>query len=327
MTSINVETSVIDAFKDAYLNENYLIHPPYDIYRVDARGIRFYVQVLNNKIKTAPGVTGILSKVMPTEVGLIKWRCSLGWAESQKFFYTAADYGTYIHMKLADIMREGKFTSDNDWFLQDMDATAMHMEWNQQRLQDWVEEEGRSPVKDILGFVKWYQDWKVIPIAIEFPVFHPKYSGTIDLVCKLTNPKNGTEQIAIVDFKTGKSFYESHEIQLFAYQQAWNRLYPELKATRMFNWAPSDYKIPPGPRTAFYKFKDQTDSSSQYKWPLYLKLFHGDAKNTEIKKYSHFMDTECDITTDLTKIIEVHDPLGFVKEIVQKNKKKKEAKK
>ena len=68
------------------------------------------------------------------------------------------------------------------------------------------------------GFNKWVNDNKVEVVSKEKTVFSHKYgyAGTYDLVCKL----NGTDDIWLIDVKTGKAIYDEVELQLSAYKQA-----------------------------------------------------------------------------------------------------------
>ncbi len=67
------------------------------------------------------------------------------------------------------------------------------------------------------GFQAWNRDYDLQIIASELMVYHPayKYAGTIDLVCR----RIGTDELVVVDIKTGGVFNES-AMQISAYSYA-----------------------------------------------------------------------------------------------------------
>lgn len=64
------------------------------------------------------------------------------------------------------------------------------------------------------GFIKWKNDYMVIPSKTEHALVSEKYkfAGTIDLEAYVQNYEN-----SLVDFKTSNSLYRSHVIQLAGY--------------------------------------------------------------------------------------------------------------
>jgi len=67
------------------------------------------------------------------------------------------------------------------------------------------------------GFQAWNRDYDLQIIASELMVYHPayRYAGTIDLVCR----RIGTDELVVVDIKTGGVFNES-AMQISAYSYA-----------------------------------------------------------------------------------------------------------
>ena len=67
------------------------------------------------------------------------------------------------------------------------------------------------------GFQAWNRDYDLQIISSELMVYHPayKYAGTIDLVCR----RIGTDELVVVDIKTGGVFNES-AMQISAYSYA-----------------------------------------------------------------------------------------------------------
>jgi len=91
---------------------------------------------------------------------------------------------------------------------------------------------------------------RVVNNGLELFLHHPTgYAGRVDCVLALdpisykeevtgyrqhfncNQPKEG--EVWIVDLKSSKAIYEDYPAQVFAYQQAWNHLYPREPATRM----------------------------------------------------------------------------------------------
>lgn len=69
--------------------------------------------------------------------------------------------------------------------------------------------------------VKFLDEWKVRPLAVEAPVAHRRwrYAGTVDLFAEITGP-NGTER-AVLDYKTAASgVWPETALQLAAYRHA-----------------------------------------------------------------------------------------------------------
>jgi hypothetical protein len=145
--------------------------------------------------------------------------------------------------------------------------------------------------KDVLAFAQFMIDKNVKPLAIEICLYHPTdgYAGAIDIVCEMDDEVKGffgetyasgankgqpkeskrIERVrAIVDIKSGrKGFYESHEIQLKAYEDMWNIHFPKKPIDRLYNWSPKDWRSAPG-----YNLKDQTNSPNAYKLPHLVAL-------------------------------------------------------
>jgi len=84
--------------------------------------------------------------------------------------------------------------------------------------------------KEIKGYIEAYEKFKAdVPfriLATEKIVYSKKYgyAGTLDAIIKF---KNG--ELAIIDFKTGKYVYREASIQLSAYKQALEEMYPKKK--------------------------------------------------------------------------------------------------
>lgn len=96
--------------------------------------------------------------------------------------------------------------------------------------QEMVKEEHRGYVRGFIEFWDKHKDDHEV-VAVEVPVYclHHLYGGTLDLILK----NKQTNLYHVVDFKTGKSIYESALLQVTAYEHAARDLayVPESAAT------------------------------------------------------------------------------------------------
>jgi hypothetical protein len=115
------------------------------------------------------------------------------------------------------------------------------------------------------------KEHEVRPIAIELVLTSKMgFASAIDLVCEMTigtsaNGKilkkdinNGTCQrvTAIVDWKSGNGFYESHAFQLEAYKKLVDEHFPDLNIEKLYNLSPKADSLK-------CEMKDQTNVAGQ----------------------------------------------------------------
>ena len=154
--------------------------------------------------KFTPAVTRILSEAMPTPYALRQWIGEVGNDRAEAKLNKAADRGTLIHDTCEKLMNG--------------------LEINLKELFP-----KQSDQKVVVGFVNWFNDVKP-----EFKVEDIErtvasrlgFAGTLDLFCRI-----GGEPV-IVDFKTSGGVYDSHKLQLTAYQRAFEEM-TGTKPTRM----------------------------------------------------------------------------------------------
>lgn len=259
-----------------FFDKEALTVQPEPMFRLSHNGERFYY---NYNEDGAPvvytSVTTFIKATLPTSEHLINWKADLGKDAAEAYMNERAAYGTFMHMQFEKFLINGSY---------DLDGLELE-------LGQYMQNEGLAPSfmkhayelkKDMLAFAKWVQLYDVKPLAIEIILAHPDgYAGAIDLVCELelgekykSGAKKGQlkgESIrgrAIVDFKSGrKSFYESSEIQLGAYREAWNHNFPDKPITKLFNWSPKEWRSAPD-----FNFKDQTNAKSLAKLPALVQL-------------------------------------------------------
>jgi hypothetical protein len=269
-----------------FFNTDALVEQPEMVYRLKGGKHRYYY-TFNEAQEPVffTSVTTMIKQTMPTSPHLIKWIADMGYEESRNYAQERADYGTFMHTEIAELLIARKY-----------DTGTL-----KEKLKAFIEAE-KLPVdfinhadelkKDILAFAQFMIDCKVKPLAIEIVLTHPTdgYAGAIDLVCEMTQEVKGywgetyksgvnkgkpkatkKEQtfIAIVDFKSGrKGFYEEHEIQLQAYTEMWQHHFPNKQVERVFNWSPKDWRG----ATPTYNLKDQTEAKSRNKLQYLVEL-------------------------------------------------------
>jgi hypothetical protein len=233
------------------------------IFRVDVGAGRHY---RNEAGKTFKSITTFLDAVMPVNRHLQKWREAkieeLGSvAAAREFVDATADYGTALHIAVAEFCRNGRvsWADFNEWaFMQ----IASSVKLSGHALHAAVEELTR----DFAAIVRFLHDYECKVIAVELPVFSRHgFATLVDLVVEM-NDKRYTEKtptekrrriVAAGNLKSGKKgFYEAHVFQLCGERMALNETYARAlgtSVTEVFNIAPTDWRTEPD-----YKLKMQT---------------------------------------------------------------------
>lgn len=139
-----------------------------------------------------PSVTKILHEAMPTPYALRQWIGEVGNEKAQLKLDKAGDRGTKIH-----------------------DACERLLRGEQVKLaEEFTDNDDR---KCVVSFIAWANEFNPIvkDDGIEFTVASKLgYAGTLDIFCEI----NGEPYI--VDIKTSASVYDSHYLQITAYQNA-----------------------------------------------------------------------------------------------------------
>ena len=211
------------------------------LYRMDEGDARFYARIGNfNEVHWYPSVTTVVGATSPTPESLINWIAQHGRKEANRLRDEAAEYGTAMHI-LASEYIEGK---------------PLNLAMIRERF-------GERMVKDLLAWAAFIEERDVKLIASELMLYSDFYkvAGTTDLVCEMD--WDGKRVTAIVDLKSGRSFYESHAVQVAYYAAMYNKhaLASDdndfAPVTEWFNWAPKDWTKAPT-----YSLKRQTDAVS-----------------------------------------------------------------
>lgn len=255
----------VEEMTAVFFNADALREPKYKLYQLNSDGHRYYYLYEGTTPVFYPSVTTLLKQVMPTSPFLIKWMVENGTDGATEKRDLAAAYGTFMHAQFETLLINRRYDFDT------VPANLLsYMEQN--NLPEKFYGESLAKIrKDVCAFAQFVKDYNVRPLAVEIALVHPDchYAGMLDLPCLMTDPKTGNEFPAIVDFKSGrKGFYEEHELQLALYRDMWNVNYPEMPITRIFNFAPKDWR---GVKPT-YTLKEQTESPNIAKIPALLTL-------------------------------------------------------
>lgn len=263
----------LEEMESIYFDVNALRAAPRTVYRVGGTRQRVYYTLdKHNEPTFYSSVTSAISRNTPTSPFLIKWIADKGHEEAENYKEERADYGTFLHIELSNLLITRKCDLDNlqDRLLQYMDENKLPANFI------YHSEELR---KDILAFAQWVIDFNVKPLAVELVLADEKtgMAGAIDIVAEFDwETKGFTDEVyktgakkgqpkpvkikkrirAVIDNKSGrKGFYDSHKLQLELYRKIWNSNFPNIPIDRIFNWSPKDWRGP----VPTYNFTDQTD--------------------------------------------------------------------
>ena len=182
-----------------------------------------------------PRVTQVL-KIIAKGEGFEKWLMNKG-NEAKTLLTDAGDIGTSLHNRLEEI---GKGIPVKLEALKPLEKT-------------WIEQ-----------FLVWKEENIEKFLETERAVYNPvdRYAGTLDSLVVLKD-----KRIALLDYKTSKYIYDTHELQVVAYVRAYEELY-KLKIDTVFilKFSKENGKL---------EIKEVKDINSQYEvWLHALKLWY-----------------------------------------------------
>lgn len=175
----------------------------------EARGIvqittadeRWYkIEEKDKPARFMPSVTWICG-YYPKGIGFMKWLSEHGWDEAEAVKQAAGDKGSKVHRAISDILKGAVVKIDDKYGNNDGDEPT---------------ELTVAEYEAIISFVNWLNEIQPEVMAVDYTLVNEKenYAGTIDMKLKIKG------EIWIVDIKTSKDVYPSHEIQVSAYKQA-----------------------------------------------------------------------------------------------------------
>lgn len=270
-----------------FFDADALVEAPEKIYRLQGSSHRYYYKFDENGVPDFfTSVTTMIKQTMPTSPHLIKWIADMGYDESKAFAAERADYGTFMHTEIAELLISRKYDTEKL-------KSRLKAYIDKEKLPNDFINHADELKKDILAFAQFMIDYNVKPLAIEIVLSHPTdgYAGAVDLIATISGEilgdwgevyktgakvgqprktKKFVEDVRVlIDFKSGrKGFYEEHEVQLQAYNEMWDAHFPDMPIEKRFNWSPKDWR---GSKPT-YNLKDQTDAKSVYKLKHLVEL-------------------------------------------------------
>jgi len=299
---------------------------PYHMFRADHGGeARWYYCPEDDR--NYASVTTIIGATSPTPYGLMNWIKMKGqFADIERD--EAAAYGTFLHIQIGQLLRTRQYDFRD---LPEIARVESAVAGLPMKAAEWH----RKATNDILAFEAFRRRHQVEPLAIEVIVKHSSgYAGAVDLVCRMTievkgffgetyktgprkgEPKESKQDMrvpAIVDFKSGrKGFFESHELQLHMYRQAYDECLdtadpnsPWPTSPLLFNWSPKDWRSAPD-----FNLKDQTESRHAPKIPHMIGQFFVDAPEPSPEVVARGLMTEDVDLADVYRFESIRDRLA-----------------
>jgi len=323
----------IEDLIDILFDEKRLVRPERELYRLQIDGDRVYYY-FDDKGEPVfkQSVTTAIRNNTPTSPFLLKWYADLGWEEANRYRDERAAFGTFLHIQIEQFLVH-RFID-----LDEVDRALESYAEIERLAPGFAKKHSREAKKGILAFVAFYQDYEVDPLAVEISLPSELYNlaGMLDLVGEISieetgywgevyksgekkgKPKETKKKNrirAIVDFKSGKNFYDDHAHQLEIYRRIWNENFPDYQIERIFNWSPKDWT---GYSPSF-NLKEQTTNPVLEKLDNILAMNEIDQskKNASATIYEGQLYPGTDLST-VVKVIDYRD-------IVKARKEKKES--
>jgi len=278
----------IEELRSLYFDEDALRLPPVKLFRMDSYNKRIYYTSSEGVHEFFPGVTGFLSKVLPTAPELIAWKVQMG-EGADDYVKERATYGSLMHGQFAPLLINRKYDLDpiheiiHEYCKED-EMIVDEIAWT------------RELKKDIIALANWINEFQVKPLLIEAPLCSRKYgvATLVDFFGKMILPEKGfwgeeyksgsrkgqpketmkdCEVYVFADFKSRKKAYvtETDELQLAFGAEMIKENFPEFKDKdiRLYSWHPKDWKTVPGSH-----FTQHTNKHSEREMELYSELYH-----------------------------------------------------
>lgn len=297
------ETIEAEEVKAYYYNSE-LIQPDYELFRINSPRGRIYFRFQDRVNQLEPlfysGSTNMLEEVPRSEY-LIQWIANKGYSDAKRYMWIRMLYGSFSHSRLADLVMLGtcplddlpemlkKYYYDQSFYITDSE----------------LREFGKEIQKDMIAMQQWIIDHKVRFVFSEYPVYSDidGLGSQVDIGAWVTVDfpvqgfkKDGTpkkimdkeprEVFALINYKSGDNFYESHRFQLEAEKNMFIECNPSFTDSPIyvFNLAATDWKSSAkwgeDARSKPYKFVNQTNEIDIDRYNAYLSL----SKNTREKR-------------------------------------------
>lgn len=287
---------------------------PVQLYRYSTPSCRWYFSISDDgKISWYKGVTSIIHAFHATSAPLTEWQIKnfRDISEYRDYMSTAAAYGTFVHVLFSLLALGGEVDLSDQWLSESIDlyVSAERVSGKYVKKDEWI----LNARQDVIGFIQWWKDYEVQPLAVEIPLScnAGRFAGALDLPAEITvkQGKEFTRQRVIIDFKTGRqpSFYENHEIQLLMYRMAWWENF-NGDEIGIANYGCKDFNIPISSRVTPYRFKIYEPGPEVIaKASGYLSM-HKSSDSMEPRIVNRIRHEKVDLKTDVSKMFESIDP-------------------
>ena len=309
---------IIEKVQATFLDDVFIIPQNEIIYRIDSKGKRYYLKYVDEKPVLRASVTSIISKYHPMSPYLLQWWCDNGYEKAKAILKERSLYGTLDHILWAKLLLHNNIDLSEAGIKQELfnlcekeniEFTYDFKTWHKMIKQDMI------------GFVKWVQDYKIKPWFIELSLHGGKSSGTADLGCQATfkiynrstkKYDEATKNI-LVDWKSGRSgFYDFYAIQLQGYWDLVKEIIPSVPFEGIWSYGCKDFRLPIGSSVVPYNFENQTDNPVCKKWKHYLNMQMEEEPEIEMPKETKIQDVVINIESDINSLIKEVDPLQEV---------------
>ena len=178
-----------------------------DLRRIQAKNGRWYINAKRKNCIPKPSMTtidSIVDKGVAYENWLMNSKDPIGWRDYK------ADLGTCVHNLLEILILSGECVITDD----------IKGKFKENEMK-----------KRIMGFLAWYEEFGIVPIATEIRLWQPSmnWCGTVDLVCY----SRKLEKYIMVDFKTGNE-YRVHQVQLNGYKMLWDKIFKDFPVDEIY---------------------------------------------------------------------------------------------
>lgn len=318
----------IEELQSLYFDKDTLQLPPVKLFRMDSYNKRIYYTSSKGVHEFFPGVTGLLSKVLPTSKYLIDWLKQMG-DKADDYVAERSDYGSLMHGQFAPLLINRKLDLDPlreiiHEYCKENKRIVDEIEWT------------RELKGDIIAFAQWMNEFQVKPLLIETPLCSRKYgvATLIDFFGKMMLPVKGfwgeeyksgankgqpketkkdCEVYLFADFKSRKKAYvtDADELQLAFGAEMIKENFPEFKdkEIKLFSWHPKDWKTVPGSH-----FTEHSGKHSEREMELLSELYHlrNDVSRYTRMSYKGIVEVGKDLTGNyeiktLMEIVEIDE--------------------
>lgn len=149
-----------------------------------------------------PSVTWIAS-YYPKGFGYEKWLADRGIDKAEEIKNEAGQKGSRVHKACGDLMLGNEVKMESKYANDDGEQAELTAE------EYWI----------VMTFKRFLDEEQPIILGLEYTLLNHEYKfgGTVDIKCRIAS--DVYKRIHIIDIKTSKDIYPSHEIQVSAYQE------------------------------------------------------------------------------------------------------------